>query len=880
MKKRHRRWGVPLVLATLALGASCSSYIKGQSAELKRGRDGDEAKPYTDLAPYVTNREVRPPDDVPADLRVQDPDVKDRQLWQNFKNWPRNYKFSVAIAPLREEFRRGDKEGGEPASNFATRPPGTPIDDSERREAAKLSPADSEFGFQVTQVSNPNAGLPSTTKPAEAPKETPTPPAETPKETPTPPLETPKETPAPEEVPQPRRVGMNDPATPLARQERFAAAGATDPAPASPNGTAKTAESAAEERARHVADVSAKEGMNFPIDSDKFKDRMKQVLEEFRVFERVDPINYGDEAKTLDGLFAQADARKNDFLLLCSLRRNKVSYRGWDLGPAAADNLIEFAILFNEFWSPIHREQYECDVELYVQLFDVRSRHRILDQTFEGHDALSLSSAQRGWHILRNWIAWTGIDINREGLFDDVGEYVRPGAWLDMEIKLLDTFQNTLKAHLDDEAFDTETNRLHNADGSVQALPPRQLGLVVGITEYGPAAQPLLTRWAAGNQSLDDAQHIWTERYENQPVKLGTRAYAEDDARRIAKDFLTHQGALESTAGVPQAFLAALIGKEARLSDLRAGFRQIARARKDDRVFVYLNGETIVLDDPTRPDGESKYFLPYDIDLQKVDDAWKRGGSAAAREYLDKNALSFDWIEACFNRDSLADHIYLESQHALVVVDCSFPGQSTGDRFCPERGKRARNNQLPNQGINAIQEPQEKAPEKQPEKAPEKAPESDDDTPKPRRVGLVSPRVVVPTTVPAGDPAPVASGTAAAVASAAFTSSTGFLERIAQGGQGRFVVLTAAPGEFTLDIPTVKQGGFVYYFTQFLDTSKQKRFLAYRDERGDFTARRIVEYAADRLESESREEGQSQHVLSLGAFADKDKRYVLVKKVQ
>ncbi len=944
-KRARKKWGLVLVLGTVALGASCSSVIKGQSAALDRGREGDDAKPHVDLSKYVKSREQTPPSNTPPDLLADDPTAPGRMKWQNPKLWPRNYKFAIAVAPLREDFRRSPPEGtdpnGEPRSNFSSRTPEAPVEDDgkaadgTKRKQAVLPPTDGLFGFEVKTTGErtfdpskaENASNPKVTEPPkETPKEQPpkeqppkeTPPKETPKEEPPKVTEPPKETPVepPVEEKRPSRIGMRDG---TASSKGFAATGAEDPTARGPATTSeKPSDTAASERVRHIREISEKEGMNFSIDSDKFQERMKSLLEEFRIFENVDPIKYGDDQKSLDGLFKQADQRKDDFLLVCSLRRNKVSYRGVDLGPAALDNTIEFLFLFNEFWSPIKREQYECDVELYARLYDVRSRHLILDQTFDGRDTLMISTAQRGWHPLRNWISATGIDISKEGLFYDTGEYVRPGAWIDMEIKLLDSLQNTVKQEIDDERFDVETNRLHDLQtNEVRKLDKRQIALVVGISEYGPAAQAKLVEWAADSTDpakIDAAQKELVKKYDGQPVKLGTRPYAETDAARIQKELLNRPGALESSGGLSDASVTAnvqtVLGKDATVKELRAAFRQVARARQDDRVFVYLNGETLVMDDPASVDAPPKhYFLPYDIDLGEVSKLYKES-PAKAKTYLDQNAISFDWIEACFYRDSAQDHIYLQSRHSLLVVDCSFPGTYTGTKFCPRRAEQVKKQQqqaplipvvppgitqpLPEKGSEKQPEkqpePPAKEPEKQPEKQPEppakepekkpepeKAPESDltpeEKQQRPQRIGFVNPSRFQSTMVWA-QTAPVGSAGVAAVASGAtYSVTTGFLERIAQGGQGRYVILTAGPGEASLDVPAVKMGGFVYYFTQFLDPLKQTRFARLREANGDVVARKIVDYTRDRLESESRQAGQPQHVLS---FGDKERTYILL----
>ena len=85
--KPRKKSGLLLVLGAVALGASCSSVIKGQSADLTRGRDGDEAMPFTDLAKYVKNREQTPPPNLPEEL-LRDDVIPGRKRWQVHQRLP------------------------------------------------------------------------------------------------------------------------------------------------------------------------------------------------------------------------------------------------------------------------------------------------------------------------------------------------------------------------------------------------------------------------------------------------------------------------------------------------------------------------------------------------------------------------------------------------------------------------------------------------------------------------------------------------------------------------------------------------------------------------------------------------------------------------
>jgi hypothetical protein len=240
--------------------------------------------------------------------------------------------------------------------------------------------------------------------------------------------------------------------------------------------------------------------------------------------------------------------------------------------------------------------------------------------------------------------------------------------------------------------------------------------------------------------------------------------------------------------------------------------RLLPRSRREDRVFVYVNAETLVIDDPTEPGDETqKYLLPYDADLRDLEQL----DPAKLKQQLDKTALSFAWIEGCFNKTGSADHVYLQSRHAVAILDCAFPGAITDVRFCPKRAGKV-----------------------------------------PRRGGTGS-----------------AAGVAALSTQAVTLVTTDFLERIVRDGSGRTIALTATPGEAPLDVSSAKLGGFAYYFTQFLDPSREVRFKSVRRADGGYGFHSLVEYAKDRIDAESRQVGRPQHLQVLG---EREREYVVL----
>jgi hypothetical protein len=120
---------------------------------------------------------------------------------------------------------------------------------------------------------------------------------------------------------------------------------------------------------------------------------------------------------------------------------------------------------------------------------------------------------------------------------------------------------------------------------------------------------------------------------------------------------------------------------------IKAALRTVAKARRPDPVLLYMNGQTVVADDPDAPgDGLRKYFLPHDADLVELERLRALPASAerttAILAHLDRTAISFSWIAETLNQASIEDHRYIMSREVVLVFDCAFPGP-LGLRYAP-----------------------------------------------------------------------------------------------------------------------------------------------------------------------------------------------------
>lgn len=376
------------------------------------------------------------------------------------------------------------------------------------------------------------------------------------------------------------------------------------------------------------------DGVNFTVDPSGFQDRATALLEQFGMFERVEKLL--SQKTDRDELRKQADKRGADFMLIATLRRNRVAYTGISgIGSYVADFFTWLLFWFpSDFMDLFDTENYRSDLELQVEIVDVRSGETLWDQPYTASETMALSSWDRGW--IPYGILLVRLGLTTDGMFQNAGEYVRPLTWMGIEHQLVaDLWSGQgFKAELDASDFSERIN-----DG----VDSRRLAVVVGVSKYGPKAAPVLAneareaylaaanpaqRKAMGDEMLaEELRDQLRERYGDPTLDYGVRPYAEVDAGDITEF-------LQNEADFLQANIVSLVGPQATRVGLKAALFRIAKARRPDPTFVYLNLQTIVADDPEAPgDKLRKYLLPYDADLETLEKL-RQGGPKTLEEFV------------------------------------------------------------------------------------------------------------------------------------------------------------------------------------------------------------------------------------------------------
>lgn len=442
------------------------------------------------------------------------------------------------------------------------------------------------------------------------------------------------------------------------------------------------AELTQQEEARR-AELDGFRGKNFAVTDLGFRDRMVGLLEQFGMFERVEGLEISQDMQRRDHmeLLPEADRVGADLLLVARLRRNKVSYQGISNVPRF---LLDFSawLLFwwpSEIWPGVDSEDWRADVELLVELIDVRSKETLWSKTYRHDETQSLSTPDRGW------VPW-GVLLVRFGLLTDnmiagAGEHVRAPTWLEVEYQVLSDLwaAEGFKGVIDTAGFEDRVNG--------PLVRPRRTALVAAVGRYGERAAPVLARLdeeAARVAGLDLAAR--QAEYEDPALTWGVRPYAEEDARRVGE-------LLQNQARFDRDHSPVLLGGQVGRVALKARLRQLAKARREDPAFLWLAGETVVADDPDQPgDRLAKFFLPHDADLVGLEELLAQPASPTRRDailaHLERTAISFEWLAETFNRADREDHRYLQSRQAFVVIDATFPGRLTGLRYAPEFAAR------------------------------------------------------------------------------------------------------------------------------------------------------------------------------------------------
>ena len=655
------------------------------------------------------------------------------------------------------------------------------------------------------------------------------------------------------------------------------------------------------EQARR-AELDALRGKNFPVDEVGYRDRTVALLERFGLFERVVPLTITQDSQRRDplALLPEADRLGADLMLVAHLRRNKTSYLGVS---GVGRFLLDFGAWLafwwpSEIWPGIASEHWRSDVELQVELVDVRSRAVLWSKTYSHDETLSLTQPDRGW------VPW-GVLLVRMGLLTDgmlsgAQEHVGPPTWLDVEYQLLRDLWSPdgFKGVIDTQGFEDRVNR---------DVTARRVSLVAAVGRYGPQAAPVLARLAeeAARARGSDLAALRAE-YRDEALEWGVRPYAEKDAERLGS-FLHERAAFDRDRSP------VLTGAQASRVAIKAALRQLAKARRGDPSFLYLAGETVVADDPSQPgDQLRKYLLPWDADLEGLERIMAEAPPAERRErvlaHLERTAISFQWIEATLDRTGLEDHRYQQSRQSMLVIDAPFPG-TTGLRYAPEYaarqgllgsgqddgpgpgergpgqapggggegapgqggqgspgqgggsapGQEPPGDRPPGDGDRPPPEepPPADAPPNQPPSAPP-PPEEGEPQRKPTRVRRVAGAGGPPletSTLPAGEEQRRGPRGRSAL-------TPQFLEALA-ARPGRLVVVTARFGEPLLDVIPQRQGGFVYHFLRGAEANDRVPLVD-----GGKTARAVLDYARARIEDESRILNRPQSLLVLGDGLD------------
>ena len=547
-------------------------------------------------------------------------------------------------------------------------------------------------------------------------------------------------------------------------------------------------------------------------------------------------------------------------MLVAKLKRNKVSYMGIS---SVGRYFLDFASWLT-FWWPsaiwpgVNSEDYRSDVELQVDLIDVRSQAVLWSKTYTHDETLSLSTPDRGWVP---WgVLFVRFGVLTEGMLEDAGLMVRSPTWLEVEYQFLRDMwaPEGFKGVLDTEDFEDRVNN--------DQVQPRRVGLAVGVRQYGPRAAGVLERLgreAAQGQGLSES--TLRAAYGDENLRFGMRAYAESDAQAM-QEFL-----VSDAAGFSRAHQRVLKGEQATRVQIKAAIRQLAKARRGDSVFLYLNGETVVCDDPSQPGDElKKYFLPYDADLEGLEALLQEPASTERslkiRRHLDATAISFDWLDDTFNQAGLDDHRYVMSRDVMMVLDVTFPGAVTGLRYAPDYAERFAGGWRPARGL--VGEGEEGA------TAPEDGEQPMDEAPVDEQPADTAPGVPVAPEAPRRKVTPRRISGRAVESTTLFADAEQppraekpvinrtFLEDLARP-RGRYVVVTARFNELNLDVIPQKRGGFVHHF---LRGARSRDRVPYDrvGQRLVVQAGSLIDYTRARIEDESRTLNQSQSVLTLG----------------
>ena len=462
-----------------------------------------------------------------------------------------------------------------------------------------------------------------------------------------------------------------------------------------------------------TVDIATRNGWRFEFSKKAYQERTRNVFNQFGLFEDV---------KLLPGVegfqpcIEAADNQYADLLMSTTVVRNKVVWGG--VGGYWALNSLG---LYMPFWFPawfVRDKEYRVYLDVQVDINDVRSRSLLFSETFSIVKRGLYDDWYAGWAPFSQYVTpITGAldwkTYHGEGTYTQVAKELSASTWLEFERQLVERLHTTFKDRIDSKNFEDTIN---------DSVKSRAFGLVAGVAKYGDSANAVLSRFhrqslieASGDPSYDEDR--LRKDLQDPNVSFGARPYSEKDGQKFAE--LMRNG---QEVAIPPFYLTELYGAEASRARLMTRIHQLTRARRQDRTFVYLNLETVIVDvdQKVSPDGLAKYLLPHDCDLRALETSLaplrariaelrkslagaspeerrvtleKEENRALLNEFRDTtiaffnaNAISFAWLEQQFNRDSgepLKDHVYLQSQSALLVLDTTFPGLFTELNYAP-----------------------------------------------------------------------------------------------------------------------------------------------------------------------------------------------------
>lgn len=343
--------------------------------------------------------------------------------------------------------------------------------------------------------------------------------------------------------------------------------------------------------------VAELNGYEFQFNPNAYTSRMKSVLDQFAVFEEIKELS--NTGKQFENIREAADVKLADFVMTTRVKRFKVAYHGvtalW-----YANSLVYLTLWWPSLF--VADEEFRLHFEVSVDINDVRSRTNLFHKNFVFEKDVIHSDLSRGWFPFSQYFTPT---FQGESTYRTVAQKDLAAAiWQSFEEDLLREVHTSFRATLNAKNFEDKIN--DNVVG-------RSEGLVVGINKYGPKAHSILEQFH--RQSL---AAVVGEKKANSYPNAAIRPYAQNDAKSMGELM-----SLGADVAVKPAYLTRIYNGNASRDELMTAIHRLTRARREDRTFVYLNLETVVVDVDTKysSDGLAKYLLPYDCDLQKLESA-------------------------------------------------------------------------------------------------------------------------------------------------------------------------------------------------------------------------------------------------------------------